>query len=122
MAGVAGDKPLLPSQGTLYWAGVRIWEDGTHDIVVPAVRDAIGCGEDFDAALADAREKLAVMVESSVKHGYSVKVLGKQQTAKKLNDDMRVVVQQCKILGMEVPVLKTTELCQIGLDYGLVCR
>ena len=62
-AGTEGDKSSLPPQGTLYWSGVHVWEDGTHDIVVPAVRDAIGGGDDFESALADAREKLAVRVQ-----------------------------------------------------------
>lgn len=113
---------MVPPQGTLYWSGVRIWEDGTHDIVVPAVRDAIGCGDDFDSALADAREKLAVRVQNSVKEGYSVKPIGKKETAMKLKDEMSVVTQQCKVLGMAVPLLEKTELCQIDLDYGLVCK
>lgn len=119
-AGTAGDKSLLPPQGTLYWSEVRVWEDGTHDIVVPAVRDAIGGGDDFDSALADAREKLAVRVQNSVKEGYSVRVLGKRETGSRLKDDLSVIVEECKVLGMEVPVLKTSELYQIDLDYGLV--
>ncbi|KAL0027196.1 hypothetical protein WJX77_002366 [Trebouxia sp. C0004] len=122
MLGFAGDESLLPPQGTLYWSGVRVWEDGTHDIVVPAVRDAIGCGDDSDSALADACEKLAVRVQHSVKEGLPVKVLGKKETALRLKDDMRVVAQQCKVLGMAVPILKRTELRQIDLDYGLVCE
>lgn len=71
---------------------MHVWEDGTHDIVVPAVRDAIGGGDDFDSALADAREKL-VRVQNSVKEGYSVQVLGKRETALRLKDDMSVMVQ-----------------------------
>lgn len=121
-AGFAGDKSLLPPQGTLYWSGVRVWEDGTHDIIVPAVRDAIGCGDDSNSALADAREKLAVRVQSSVKEGLPVRVLGKKETALSLRDDMSVVAQQCKVLGMAVPILRRTELRQIDLDYGLVCK
>lgn len=113
---------MLPSQGTLYWSGVHVWEDGTHDIVVPAVRDAVGGGDNFDSALADAREKLAVRVQNSVKEGYSVRVLGKRETALNLQNDMSVMAQQCQVLGMEAPVLKTTELHQIGLDYGLACK
>ena len=121
-AGIVGDKSLLPPQGTLYWSGVRVWEDGTHDIVLPAVRDAIGCGDDSDSALADAPEKLAVRVQNSVKEGLSVKVSGKRETALRLKDDMSVVAQQCKVLGMALPILKRTEPRQIDLDYGLVCK
>ena len=118
--GLAGDISLLPPQGTLYWAGVHIWADGAHEIAVPAVRDAVGGGDDFDSALADAREKLAVRVLDSVKEGYSVKVIGEKETASRLKDDMNVVIQPCKVLGMEIPVLKSTELRQIDLDYGLM--
>lgn len=121
-ARTAGDKSSFPCQGTLYWSGVHLWEDGTYDIVVPAVRDAIGGGDDFDSALADAREKLAVRVQNSVKEGYSVRMLGKRETALRLKDDMSVMVQQCKVLDMEAPVLKSTKLHQIDLDYGLVCK
>ncbi|KAL3137937.1 hypothetical protein ABBQ38_005184 [Trebouxia sp. C0009 RCD-2024] len=121
-AGTARDKSSLPPQGTLYWSGVRVWKDGTHDIVVPAVRDAIGGGDEFDSALADAREKLAVRVQNSAKEGYSVRFIGKRETALRLKNHMNVMVQQCKVLGFEAPVLKSTELHQIDLDYGLVCK
>ena len=77
---------------------------------------------DIESALADAREKLAVRVQNSVKEGYSVRVLGRRETALRLKDDMSVVVQQCQVLGMEAPVLKPTELQQIDLDYDLVCN
>ena len=101
---------------------MHVWEDGTYDINVPAVRDAIDGGDDFESALADAREKLAVRVQNSVKEGYSVQVLGRKATESRLKDDMSVVMQQCKVLGVEAAVLKSTTLHQIGLDYDLVCK
>jgi len=109
---------LLPPQGTLYWSVVRVWEDGTHDIIVPAVRDAMGCGDDFESALADAREKLAVRVQNCVKEGRPVKVLGKEATELSLKDDMDILTQQCKALGMEVPTLSRSELRQIDFLYN----
>ena len=101
---------------------MHVWKDGTYDIVVPAVRDAIGGGDDSESALADAREKLAVRVQNSVKEGYPVQVLGKKATESRLKDDMSVVMQQCKALGVEAAVLKSTTLHQIDLDYDLVCK
>ena len=101
---------------------MHIWEDGANEIAVPAVRDVVGGGDDFDSALADAREKLAVRVQDCVKEGYSVKVISEEETALRLKDDMSVAMQQCKVLGFEVPVLKSTELRQTDLDYGLVCK
>lgn len=83
--------------------------------------DAIG-GDDFDSALADARENLAVRVQDSVKEGYAVRVLGKRETAVRLRNEMSVVMQQCRVLVMEAPVLRSTELLQIDLDYSLVCK
>ena len=119
---VAEDESSLPPQGTLYWCGVHVWEDVTYDIVVPAVRDAIGGGNDFESAIADAREKLAVRVQDSVKEGYPVQVLNKKATELRLTDDMNVVMQRCKVLGIEGAVLKLTTLYQIDLDYDLVCK
>ena len=121
-AGIAERKSLVPPQGTLYWSGVHFWEDGTYDIVVPAVRDAIDGGDDFASAFAAARKKLAVRVLNSVEEGYPVKVLGKKETALRLKDNINVVEQQCTVLGMECPALRSTELRQIDLDYGLICK
>ena len=53
----------FPPQGTLYWGFLRIWDDGTHDITIPAVKDATGCGHDLESALQDIREKLVSVVE-----------------------------------------------------------
>lgn len=41
----------LPAQGTKFWALLRVWEDGTHDFVVPAVKDVIGAGPTYRSAL-----------------------------------------------------------------------
>ena len=89
---------------------------------MPAVRDAMGCGDDFASALADVREKLAVRVQNSVKEGYPVKVLSKEATTVWHRADMDILSQQCTALEMEVPVLNRIELHQIDLDYGLVCK
>ena len=31
-------------QGTKYWGLLRVWDDDTHEITIPVVKDASGCG------------------------------------------------------------------------------
>lgn len=106
-------------QGTLYWGLLRIWDDGTHDITIPAVKDAPGCGHDLESALQDIREKLVSVVEESVARGWQTKVLTKQQTAVEVKDDLAIIAEEFTALGVDVPELKESRMMQIDLDYNL---
>ncbi|KAL0054432.1 hypothetical protein WJX82_008744 [Trebouxia sp. C0006] len=70
----------LPAQGTKFWALMRVWEDGTHEFVVPAVKDVIGAGPTYHSALQDVKHKLATMVEETFEEGFPVSVLDRGQS------------------------------------------
>ena len=115
--GAAGNSPPA---GTLYWALLRVWDDGTHEFVIPAINDASGCGDDLESARQDVREKLACQVRDSVAKGLPLAVLTKRQTALKLGDYMSVIAEECEHLGLAMPELKKSEMIQIDLDYTLI--
>lgn len=120
LAHACGDVGTPPPSGTLYWAVLRVWDDGTHQIVIPAVDDAAGCGDDWESAHQDIRQKLACQVKYSAANGLPVAVLTKRQTTLKLGDDLDIIAEECRHLGLSVPQLKASKMMQIDLDYTLV--
>ncbi len=60
--------PTAPAQGTLFWAKHTVY-DGTHEFNIPAVRDAIGGGNNRVEALQDVSIKVAVLVVTSINEG-----------------------------------------------------
>ena len=104
----------------MYWAVLRIWDDGTHEIVIPAIDNASGCGVDFAEAQKDVREKLACMVESSMQQGLPTAVLSREQTEIKAQEGLTVIKEECSKFGFEVPHLMRQETIQIDLDYSLI--
>lgn len=61
--------PTAPAQGTLFWAKHTVYDDGTHEFNIPAVRDAIGGGNNRVEALQDVSIKVAVLVVTSITEG-----------------------------------------------------
>lgn len=66
------------------WA---LWEDGSYDFVVPAVRNAIGAGGTYEANLTDVHFKLASMVQELSDDGVRIKFLDKEQSAYKMKGE-----------------------------------
>ena len=113
-------KPCSPPQGTQFWALMPVWEDGTHDFVVPAFRNAIGGGDTYEAALADVQFKLASMVQELSDDGVKIKILDKQQSAYKMKGELNILNEECEALGIVMPTCKRTEMLLVTLDYDLI--
>ena len=99
---------------------MRVWEDGTHDFVVPAVRDAIGGGETYEAALADLQFKLASMVQELSDDGVRIKLLDKQQSAYKMKGERNILDEECEALGFVTPKCKRSKMLLVTLNYELI--
>ena len=110
----------LPAQGTKFWALLRVWEDGTHDFVVPAVKDVIGAGPTYRSALQDVEHKLATMVKETFEEGFPVSVLDRGQSVFQMRGDMDSIAEGCRALDMAVPKLKKTQMRTVKLDYKLI--
>lgn len=113
-------KPCSPPQGTQFWALMRVWEDGAHDFVVPAVRDAIGGGDTYEAALADVQFKLASMVQELSDEGVRIKLLDKQQSAYKMKGELNILNEECEALGTVMPKCKRSKMLLVTLNYKLI--
>ena len=110
----------LPAQGTKFWALMRVWEDGTHEFVVPAVKDVIGAGPTYHSALQDVEHKLATMVEETFEEGFPVSVLDRGQSVFQMRGDMDSIAEGCREIDMAVPKLKKTQMRTVKLDYKLI--
>ena len=113
-------KPCSPPQGTQFWALMRVWEDGTRDFVVPAVRNAIGGGDTFEAALADVRFRLASMVQELSDDGVRIKFLDKEQSAYKMKGERNILNEEREALGIVMPNCKRSKMLLVTLDYELI--
>lgn len=113
-------KPCSPPQGTQFWALMRVWEDGTHDFVVPAVRNAVGGGDTYEAALADVQFKLASMVQELSDDGVKIKTLDKEQSAYKMKGELNILNEECEALGIVMPTCKRSKMLLVTLDYELI--
>lgn len=113
-------KPCSPPQGTQFWALKRVWEDGTHDFVVPAVRNAIGGGDTHEAALADVQFKLASMVQELSDDGVRTKFLDKEQSAYTMKGELDILNEECEALGVVMPKCKQSKMLLVSLDYELL--
>ena len=113
-------KPCSPPQGTQFWALMRVWEDGTHDFVVPAVRSAIGGGDTHEAAVADIQFKLASTVQEMTDDGDIIKVLDKEQSAYKMKGELKILKEECEALGIVMPKCKRSKMLLVTLDYDLL--
>lgn len=109
----------MPPQGTRYWGFLRVWDDGTHEITIPAVKDASGCGADLESACQNDREKLVSVVKESVARGWPTNVLTRRQTAVEVKDDLTVIAEELSALGVDMPELKQSQMMRIHLDYSL---
>ena len=99
---------------------MRVWEDGAHDFVVPAVRDAIGGGDTYEAALADVQFKLASMVQELSDEGVRIKLLDKQQSAYKMKGELNILNEECEALGTVMPKCKRSKMLLVTLNYKLI--
>jgi predicted RNase H-like HicB family nuclease len=113
-------KRALPVQGTCFWALMQVWEGGIHDFTVPAVPNVTGGGTDYNAALKDVQEKLAVMVVDEFEAGAPVRVLDRGQAMYKLRGRLAIIAEECQKLGRPMPKVKKSKMVQVSLDYGLV--
>lgn len=113
-------KPCSPTQGTQFWALMRVWEDGTHDFVVPAGRSAIGGGITHEAAVADIQSKLASMVQELTDDGDEIKILDKGQSAYKMKGELKTLNEECEALGIVMPKCKRSKMLQVTLDCDLL--
>lgn len=113
-------KPSSPPQGTQFWALMRVWENGTHDFVIPAVRNAIGGGDTYEAALAGVQFKLASMVQELSDDGVSIKFLDKEQSAYKMKGELNILNEECEALGIVMPKCKRSKMLLVTLDYELM--
>jgi len=110
----------LPAQGTKFWALMRVWEDGTHGFVVPAVKDVIGAGPTYHSALQEVEHKLATMVKETFEEGFPVSVLDRRQSVFQMRGDMDSIAEGCRALDMAVPKLKKRQMHTVKLDYKLI--
>ena len=110
----------LPAQGTKVWALMRVWEDGTHDFVVPTVKDVICAGPTYRSALQDVEHKLVTMVKETFEEGFPVSVLDRGQSVFQMRGDMDSIAEGCRALGMAVPKLKKTQMRIVKPDYKLI--
>ena len=99
---------------------LRVWEDGTHDFVVPAVRNAIGGGDTYEAALADTQFKLASMVQELSDDGVRIKFLDKEQSAYKMKGELNILNEECEASGIVTPKCKRSKMVLVTLDYELI--
>lgn len=99
---------------------MRVWEDGTHAFVVPAVRNAIGGGDTYEAAVADVQFKLASMVQELSGDGVNVTYLDKEQSAYKMKGELNVLKRECEALGIVMPRCKQSKMLLVTLDYELL--
>ncbi len=99
---------------------MRVWEDGTHDFVVPAVKDVIGAGPTYHSALQEVEHKLATMVKETVEEGLPVSVLDRGQSVFQMRGDMDSIAEGCRALDMAVPKLKKRQMRTVKLDYKLI--
>lgn len=113
-------KPCSPLPGTQFWALMRVWEDGTHDFAVPAVRNAIGGGDTYEAALADVQFKLASMVQELSDDGVRIKFLDNEQSAYKMKGELNILHEECEALGIVMPKCKRSKMLLVTLDYELI--
>lgn len=97
-----------------------MWHDGTHDITIPAIKDATDWGDDLEAARQNVRRKLVSVVREAVARGYPTKVLTRRQTAEEVKDDLTIIAEECAVLGIDMPELKQSQMMRIDLDYSLV--
>lgn len=118
---LAGKKKLCsPPQGTQFWALMRVWEDGTHDFVVPAVRNAIGGGDTYEAALADVQFKLASMAQELSADGVRINFVDIEQSAYKMKGELNILNEECEALGIVMPKCKRSKMLLVTLDYELI--
>lgn len=113
-------KPSSTPQGTQFWALMRVWEDGTYDFVIPAVRNAIGGGDTYEAALADVQFKLASMVQELSDNGVRINFLDKEQSAHKMKGERNILNEECEALGIVMPKCKRSKMLLVTLDYELM--
>ena len=76
--------------------------------------------DDFESARQSVQENLVSVVKESVARGWPTKVLTQRQTAEELNDDLAIIAEECAALGMDIPVLKHSQMMQIDLNYSVV--
>ena len=113
-------RKSLPAQGTNFWALLRVWEDGTYDFVVPAVKDVIGAGPTYHTALQDVQHKLATMVRGTFEEGLPISILTREQSVYQMRGDMDSIAEGCRALDMPVPKLKKRQMRTVKLDYKLI--
>lgn len=99
---------------------MRVWENGTHDFVVPAVRNAIGGGVTYEAALADVQFKLASMVQELSDDGVKIKFLDKEQSAYEMKGELNILSEESEALGIVMPKCKRSKMLLVTLDYELI--
>lgn len=96
-----------------------VYDDGTHEFNIPAVRDAIGGGYNRVEGLQDVSVKVAVMVVTSINEGSTVRVYTLKETIDATANDMAVITEECCKLGIPVPTVESTSMVQTPLDYNL---
>ena len=111
--------PTAPAQGTLFWAKHTVYDDGTHEFSIPAVRDAIGGGYNRVECLQDVSVKVAVMVITSSKKGSTVRAYTLKETINATANNMAVNTEECCKFDFPVPTVESTSMVQIPLDYNL---
>lgn len=93
---------------------MRVWEDGTHDFVVPAVRNAIGGGDKCEAALADVQFKLASMVRRRCQNQIP------RQRADKMKGELNIVNEEYEALGIVMPKCKRSKMLLVTLEHEVI--
>ena len=99
---------------------MRVWEDGSHDFVIPAVRNAIGGGDTYEAAVADVQYKLAAIAQELSEDHVKIKILNKEQSAYKMKGELKVLREECEALGIIMSRCKRSKVLLVTLDYGLL--